>query len=361
MDTIPVELGGRRYEILIGTRLLDNLARYLADRIPAEHYAVVSDSHVAGLYGRAAVERLRAVGLRASLATFPAGEWNKSREHWAAVTDDLIAAGVGRDGAVVAVGGGVTGDLAGFVAATYLRGVPWAHVPTTLLAMVDAAIGGKTGVDTPAGKNLVGAFHQPLLVVEDVGTLATLSRHQLATGAAEALKHGVIADAAYFEAVVDRAPALLERDLEALQSTVARSAAVKALIVSADEREIGTRAILNFGHTVAHAIEATCGYEVLHGEAVAMGMLIEARIAEQMGLATDVSSRLEDALRRFDLPLERPAGPAEAVLAAMQRDKKARQGVVRFALPAAIGRMARGSDGGHTIVVDERAVLSALT
>jgi len=361
MDTVPVEIAGRRYDVLIGIGLLDDLATLVRERVPAAHYAVVSDSHVAALYGRAAVGRLRDSGLAATLASFPAGEWNKSRESWAAVTDELLTAGVGRDGVVLAIGGGVTGDLAGFVAATYLRGVPWAHLPTTLLAMADAAIGGKTGVDTPSGKNLVGAFHQPSLVAADVGALATLSRQQIASGAAEALKHGVVTDAAYFRAVSDAAPAMLERDLHALRTTVTRSAAIKAGIVAADERETGARAILNFGHTIGHAIEATSGYEVLHGEAVAIGMLIEARIAERLGLAENVTAEIEEALLRFGLPVERPEHPAEELLAAMQRDKKARLGAVRFALPTAIGQMATSADGGHTIAVDERVILSALT
>lgn len=361
MDTVPVEIAGRGYDILVGIGLLESLATLLEKRIRAAHYAVVSDSHVAALYGRAAVGRLRDAGLAATLATFPAGEWNKSRDSWAAVTDEMLTAGVGRDGAVVAIGGGVSGDVAGFVAATYLRGVPWVHLPTTLLAMADAAIGGKTGVDTPAGKNLVGAFHQPTLVAADVTTLATLSRQQIASGAAEALKHGVVADAEYFKAVTEAAPALLDRDLQALKATVLRSATLKAGIVALDERETGARSILNFGHTIGHAIEATSGYEVLHGEAVAIGMLIEARIAERLGLATDLSAGLEEALSRFGLPVERPEHPADELVAVMRRDKKARLGAIRFALPTAIGQMARSAEGGHTIAVDERVILSALT
>jgi 3-dehydroquinate synthase len=360
MDTIAVGLADRPYDILIGRGLLAELPNLLTERTPADRYAIVSDSHVAELYGRPTLDRLRDAGLAASLVTFPAGEWNKTRESWAAVTDELLAAGFGRDSAIVGLGGGVTCDLAGFVAATYLRGIPCVHVPTTLLAMLDAAIGGKTGVDTPAGKNLVGAFHQPALVAIDVATLGSLARQQIAAGAAEALKHGVIAAADHFDEVEGHATAVLACDLDILHPLVRRSAEIKARIVAADEREAGLRAVLNYGHTIAHAIEATSGYEILHGEAVGIGMLYEARLAERIGLAAGLSARIDQALVRYDLPRERPERSGSDLLAVMRRDKKARAQTVRFALPTAIGQMGRGSGGEYTVAIEERVILEVL-
>src|SRR2546429_1230277 len=253
----------------------------------------------------------------------------------------LLAARIGRDSAVIALGGGVVGDVAGFVAATYLRGIPCVQVPTTLLAMIDSSIGGKTGVDVPAGKNLLGAFHQPRLVVADLDVLGSLPPPQLAAGMAEAVKHGVIADRQYVDVLDQEHAAVTTRDVGALERVVRRSVEIKAEVVAADEREAGRRAILNFGHTVAHAIEATTKFATLHGEAVAIGMAYETRLAEALGIAeAGTADRGRRLLARYNLPLELPeSATADALVRAMQLDKKARQGTVRFALPAAIGRM----------------------
>jgi 3-dehydroquinate synthase len=229
--------------------------------------------------------------------TFPAGEWNKTRETWSALTDQLLAAGIGRDGAVVAVGGGVVGDVAGFVAATVLRGIPYVQVPTTLLAMIDSSIGGKTGVDTVHGKNLVGAFHQPRAVIADVNTLTTLPPVHRSAGMAEALKHGFIADAIYLESLVRDRDRILDAEPGALLETVRRSVEIKAAVVADDERELGRRAILNFGHTVGHAIETVCGYEILHGEAVAMGMIVEAELGKHLPAPRSHGARQKSARR----------------------------------------------------------------
>src|SRR5207244_3583080 len=248
------------------------------------------------------------------------------------------------------LGGGLVGDWAGFVAATCLRGVPYVQVPTSLLAMIDSAIGGKTGVDVPAGKNLLGAFHQPGLVVADLDVLASLPAAQLAAGMAEAVKHGVIADAAYFGFLEGEHRAVLARDAGVLERVVARSVQIKADVVAADEREAGRRATLNFGHTVGHAIEATSKFAVLHGEAVAIGMAYEARLAEALEIAErGTGERIRGALERYGLPLELPDPAAvQALLAAMQVDKKARAGTLRFALPRAIGSMHGGLPTGWT-------------
>lgn len=344
MVKVRVSLTERRgvsYEISIGRGLLAELPALVAARCPASRYAVITDSHVAKLYGETLVARCRDAALQVELLEFPAGEWNKTRETWALLSDRLLAARHGRDSAVIALGGGVVGDVAGFVAATYLRGIPYVQVPTTLLAMIDSSIGGKTGVDVPAGKNLLGAFHQPRLVVADLDVLVSLPPQQLAAGMAEAVKHGVIADAAYFAALERDHRAVTARDADVLERVVRRSVEIKAAVVAADEREAGRRAVLNFGHTVGHAIEATAGYAALHGEAVAVGMAYEARLAEALGIAErGTADRVAGLLERYGLPLELPErATVDDLVAAMQVDKKARGGAVRFALPETVGRM----------------------
>jgi 3-dehydroquinate synthase len=322
---------------------------------------VVTDSTVAPLHGTRLLETLRQRH-DAVLVAFPAGEWNKTRETWTAVTDRLLAAGVGRDGAVIALGGGVVGDVAGFVAATYLRGIPYVQVPTTLLAMIDSSIGGKTGVDTAHGKNLVGAFHQPRAVVADVETLTTLPPMHAASGVAEALKHGAIADAGYFETTRAAARAILQRDSGALLDLVRRSVEIKAGIVAQDERERGARMRLNFGHTVAHALEAVSGYELMHGEAVAIGMVAEAALGERLGITQPGTvEAIIEALQRFGLPIA--AGhrfDVDQALAAMRQDKKARAATVRLALIERIGASARGTLGEWAVPVDQAALREAL-
>ncbi|HVH10661.1 MAG TPA: 3-dehydroquinate synthase [Gemmatimonadales bacterium] len=349
MVTIHVPLLERRdasYDIVIGRNALVELPALVRAACPAERYAVITDSRVATLYGEAVVGRLSGLAVPVELFVFPAGEWNKTRETWAALADRMLAAEVGRDSAVLALGGGVVGDVAGFVAATYLRGIPFVQVPTTLLAMIDSSIGGKTGVDAPAGKNLLGAFYQPRLVVADLDLLATLPAPEFAAGIAEAVKHGTIADADYF-AFLEREPAAVQALAPAaLERLVRRSVEIKAEVVAADERERGRRAILNFGHTVGHAIEASARFAVLHGEAVAIGMAYEARLAEALGVAAaGTAARIAGLLERYGLPLVLPDGvTADALVAAMRLDKKARQGAVRFALPAAVGRMHAAGD-----------------
>jgi len=362
--TIRVAFAGPRdasYDILIGRGLLASLPARLKAACPASRYAVITDSHVAKLYGETLVTRCHDATLHVELFEFPAGEWNKTRETWATLSDRMLAARFGRDCAVVALGGGVVGDLAGFVAATYLRGIPCVQVPTTLLAMIDSSIGGKTGVDVPAGKNLLGAFHQPRLVVADLDVLGSLPPAQLAAGMAEAVKHGVIADRQYFDALEQEHGAVTAREAGALERVVRRSVEIKAEVVAADARDAGRRAILNFGHTVGHAIEATAQFATLHGEAVAIGMAYEARLAEALGIAeAGTANRVQRLLERYNLPLDLPeSATVDALVAAMQLDKKARESAVRFALPQAIGRM--HADGkSWTVAASEDVVREVL-
>lgn len=325
--------------MLIEAGLRHRIPDLLQAHAPAHRYAVISDSNVAPLYGEEAVASCRGTGLTADLFTFPAGEEHKTRRQWSILTDLLLEAGLGRDAAVVAVGGGVTGDLAGFVAATFLRGVPMVQVPTSLVAMVDASVGGKTGVDVRAGKNLVGAFHPPRVVLVDPETVATLPVRERAEGLAEAVKHGAVADEEYFEDLVGRSERLLSGDSEAVRSAVLRSVQIKAGIVSEDEREEGIRQILNFGHTYGHALEAASGYRVGHGTAVAAGMVLEARLGERAGITeAGTARRLEDALRGFGLGrVPRPDGGTPAVLRHLAADKKARAGESRFVLLTRLG------------------------
>ena len=365
MVTVRVPLVEQRdasYDILIGRGLVQQLDKILPEYCPAAAYAVISDSHVGKMYGEDLEQRLSALGCRVELLTFPAGEWNKTRDTWASLSDRMLAAHFGRDAAVIALGGGVVNDVAGFVAATYLRGVPLVQVPTSLLAMIDSSIGGKTGVDVPAGKNLLGAFHQPRVVVADPQLLGSLSSVQLAAGLAEAVKHGVIADAEYFAFLEGEYAAIFAKHAPALERVVRGSVEIKASVVAQDEREKGKRAILNFGHTVGHAIEATSRYEVLHGEAVAIGMVYESRIAETLGIAASgTAQRITTVLERLHLPVERPdASQVDDLIAAMRSDKKVRATEIRLALPRAIGS-AHGDDGhGWTVPVEEVTIRQVL-
>lgn len=307
---------------------------------------------MARLYGLSFARSLARRGANTLLLKFPAGERSKTRETKARLEDRLAAAEVGRDTVVVAVGGGVTGDLAGFLAATWHRGVPVVQVPTTSLAMLDAALGGKTGVDLPSGKNLVGAFHPPLALWADVAVLETLPARTYRAGLAEAVKAAAALDVALFRYLEANAARVLRREPGAIAHVVSRCLRTKAAIVAEDERDHGRRAILNFGHTAAHALEAASAYAIPHGEAVAIGLLAEARLAERKtGLPRAHADRIEALLGAFALPTRAPAGLSRrALAAAMRRDKKSRAGVPRCALPEALGRMPRGGD--PTVAVD---------
>lgn len=332
---------------------------------------VVADEHVARLYGADAVRRLESAGTAARLETFPAGEAAKSRATWSELTDRLLAAGVGRDGLIVALGGGVTGDLAGFVAATYMRGLPWVVVPTSLLAMLDSSVGGKTAVDTPDGKNLVGAFHHPRLVIVDPDLLATLPPEHLRAGLAEGVKIAAIRDVELFGWMEESATELRAGEAEALGRLVRECVRHKAEIVAVDPEETGLRQILNFGHTAGHALELLSGFSILHGEAVASGMRLESRLGEALGVTEAGSAgrlaRLLDACGLPDLLAapagERPSGqgvdPA-ALLNAASGDKKARSGRVRWILLERIGAVAPDVDGNWSHAPDPQMLARGL-
>ena len=357
-----VPLGARAYDIHLGDGVLGNIQGLLREHCPAASYAVISDSTVGPRYAESVTGDLSALA-PARLFTFPAGEEHKTRKTWGTLVDRLLEAGVGRDGAIIAVGGGVVGDIAGVVAATYLRGIPYVQIPTTLLAMIDSSIGGKTGIDTEAGKNLVGAFHQPALVVADVATLASLPDKQLAAGIAEAVKHGAIADADYATRIADGAGEIQARDPEAIARLVQRSMEIKAEIVVADEHEQGRRAVLNFGHTVGHAVEAVSRYRLLHGEAVAIGMVVEATLGEALGITkSGTAGTLDAILRQFDLPTRVPdALPADRVMQAMRHDKKNRAGAIRVTLLRSLGETARSGADEWTHAVDVETLEQAIS
>lgn len=334
---------------MIGAGRIADLANLLNQVSPTARPIIISDETVSALLPDAlpGVPRL----------TFVPGEASKSRDTWTVLTDRIIAAGVGRDALIVAVGGGVTTDLAGFVAATTMRGVPWVAVPTTTVAMLDAALGGKTGVDTLAGKNLVGAFHPPALVLCDPELLATLSDRDYREGLAEALKHALIADAGLRDWLMENFHAVNARDAQALVHLVRTSLAIKARVVESDERETGVRAVLNLGHTIGHALEHGSGYRLTHGEAVAIGMVLETRIAETLGIADPgTTDQVLALVTRFDLPTAASPGlDRELVFSALRNDKKNRAGHVRAALLRRVGEVAQAADGGwtHPLTVDQ--------
>jgi 3-dehydroquinate synthase len=337
--------------------VLGRLEGLVTEHLDVARTALIADGNVFALLQTGRLGRNPWSG---AALTFPAGEASKTREQWARLTDALLADGFGRDSGLIALGGGVAGDLAGFVAATFMRGLPYLQVPTSLLAMLDASVGGKTGVDTPEGKNLIGAFHPPAAVVADPRALATLPDRDYRGGMAEAVKHGLIADAAYFGWMEQEADALLRREEAALTRLVRRSVEIKAEVVSGDERETGRRAILNAGHTVAHALERATGYAIPHGEAVALGLVAECALAEALGVASgNPGARVTALLARLGLPVRLPERvEVERIVGAMARDKKNRSARVRFALPSGLGRV--DGEAGWTQEAAEPAVRGAL-
>ena len=350
MTTVTVELT-RPYDVVIGQGSLHQLGERLKQQAirAGTKILVVSNPVVAEHYGATVMGSLSSAGYEAELLVIEAGEEQKTPATVAQIHDKAYAMQLERSSLMLALGGGVVGDMTGFAAATWLRGVAVVQVPTTLLAMVDAAIGGKTGVNHPGGKNLIGAFHQPRLVLIDPKTLKTLPEREFRAGMAEVIKYGVIGDTALFSALEQADSHLkslsgLATDL--LQSILERSAAAKAQVVAADEREGGLRAILNYGHTLGHVVEALCGYGTyLHGEAVAIGMVAAGELALELGLWSQQDQQRQKAvIKAAGLPQQWPALDAAAVLECLQGDKKVRDGLVRFVLPTAIGNVEIRSD-----------------
>jgi 3-dehydroquinate synthase len=345
-DTVRVDLGARGYDIHVGRGLLAAAGRHLRPLLRQPRVVIVTDETVARLHQPSLERALDGAAIAHHSIVLPPGEQTKSFEHLEQLVDALLAGKVERRTLIVALGGGVIGDLAGFAAAIALRGLEFVQVPTTLLAQVDSSVGGKTGIDTRWGKNLVGAFHQPRLVLADIDVLATLPRRQLLAGYAEVVKYGLIADPAFFAWLEDHGPALIEGDEVARQHAVRVSCAAKARIVAADEREAGARALLNLGHTFAHALETECGYgdELLHGEAVAIGLVMAFDLSARLGLCPpEDAARVERHLGAIGLPTELNAIAGRVwdpsrLMEHMRHDKKVRDGRITFVLARAIGQ-----------------------
>lgn len=344
-STLTVGLDDRAYDITVGRDLIGHVDEIAGAQLADRQAVIIADAavaphHLAPL--EAACER---VCRRVDSVTVASGEASKSMAVLASLLEDILAIGVDRDVVLVALGGGVIGDLAGFAAASLLRGVDFIQVPTTLLAQVDSSVGGKTGVNAVAGKNLIGAFHQPRAVIIDIDTLATLPVRELRAGYAEVIKYGLLGDATFFEWLEAHGGEVLNRDEAALRHAITTSCTAKARIVEMDEREAGRRALLNLGHTFAHAFESVCGYDgrILHGEAVAVGMALAYRLAGEMGLCTGQDSGRAAAhiaasglsTRLAEIPSATATTPT--LIDIMRRDKKVRNGRMRFVLPRAIG------------------------
>jgi len=343
--TVQVPLGDRRYPIRIGAGLLRQLGPQCARLRLSSRCAIVTDENVAKKYLRAATASLRTAGFTPASLILPAGEKAKSLKNVQAAYDQLAAHRLERGSFIVALGGGVVGDLAGFLAATYLRGIAFVQVPTTLLAQVDSSVGGKVGVNLKAGKNLVGAFHQPRLVLCDLGTLRSLPSREFRAGLAEVIKYGIIRDARLFARLERDAGKLLKQHSNTLAPIIARCCSIKAEVVAADEREGGLRAILNFGHTIGHALEAISRYgQYLHGEAISIGQAAAARISAKItGLPAASVGRIENLLNKAKLPtrvqLKEPQ--TRRLLDAMRLDKKVSDGKINFVLAQTIGKVKR--------------------
>jgi 3-dehydroquinate synthase len=352
--TLTVELGERSYPIKLGVDTLAGAGREIARCAPSERAVVIAVPPVSRRYGGVLQRSLRSAGYRVHRILVPDGDATKSPRQLSKLWDELVRFGADRSTPIVALGGGVVGDLAGFAAASYLRGVPFIQIPTTILAMVDASIGGKVAVNLPQGKNLVGAFYQPRLVWIDAATLRSLPVRQRAAGFAEVVKAAAIWDSKFFERLERDAEGLMELDPKPLISVLERACAIKAEVVSQDEREAGLRQILNFGHTIGHAIEKVGRYRgLLHGEAVAIGMLFAARKSEQLGLSpAGTAERIRSLVTRFGLPSELPNHPRKAYLDALRVDKKMANSKIRYVVLRGIGR-------AETVPLTPREVLPA--
>jgi 3-dehydroquinate synthase len=341
-----VETATQSYPIFVGYGLLDRIGEKMRGAGLSGKTIVISDESVFSIYGKKVERILRDAGFAVNSFVVPPGEATKNVDSAARIYDFLVAHRAERDDVIVALGGGMVGDLAGFVAATFLRGMPWVQVPTSLVAMVDASIGGKVGVNHPQGKNLIGAFYQPGFVLADVQALTSLPRRELASGWAEVIKYGFIVDKDFFKFLEADADKLTGLEPNAVTQAIARSAAIKAEIVSEDEREKGKRTILNYGHTIAHGLETATQYgRFLHGEAVAIGMMGAAKLSERLGLlSSDVVKQQQSLLERFDLPISFSGVDLAEVLRAIELDKKTRGKKIRWVLLEDIGRVLIRSD-----------------
>lgn len=340
MKTMAVKLSDHSYGIHIGSSVLTRLGEFCRAVCLRGTAAVITNPTVRELYGDQVVASLESAGFRTVVISIPDGECFKNAETLTTVYDQLIEGGIDRGSFVVALGGGVVGDLAGFAAASYLRGIPFVQVPTTLLAQVDSSVGGKTGIDHPCGKNLIGAFYQPKLVLADVTTLRTLSPREFKAGLAEVIKYGVIFDEQFFSYLEEHMAEIIRLDAQALTHVISRCCELKAGVVERDEKETSDlRAVLNFGHTLGHAFETAAHYQgLLHGEAVAIGMVLAATISLNRGYCTDVDvGRIKNVLVAAGLPVEPPRVPRAVIEEALLRDKKGDAGIISFICNQGIG------------------------
>ena len=346
MRNVQVPLGNRSYAIKVGGGLLPRLGAECAQLQLGQRCAVITDSNVGKKFAKAALKSMAASGFQPVLITVPAGEKSKCMAVVEKCYDQLAAHRLERKSFIVALGGGVVGDLAGFVAATYLRGIPFVQVPTTLLAQVDSSVGGKTGVNLKAGKNLVGAFYQPQMVLCDLDALKTLPKREFISGLAEVFKYGIIYVAILFAQLERNLPKLLKREAETLAAVIARCCEIKADVVGQDETEGGLRAILNFGHTIGHAIENSSGYgKYLHGEAISIGQVAAAKLSHKLlGLLSGDAERIEKLFAQAGLPVKIKLNAAQRkkLFAAMKLDKKVSGGEIKFVLAEKIGKVCWG-------------------
>jgi 3-dehydroquinate synthase len=341
MMPLHVGLGDRSYPIFIEDGFLQKVGADLAERKIANTFCVIADDRVAELYGAGLLQTLAGAGLQAELLVFSRGEASKTLLTIADLAGQLARKGFGRKDGLIALGGGVTGDITGFLAASYMRGIPFVQIPTSLLAQVDSSVGGKTGVDIPEGKNLIGAFYQPRAVYIDMRVLSTLPREELLSGIAEVIKYGVIRNQEFLHFLDDHRQKILNLDPEIIGKMIQTCCTIKAEIVAADEREADLRRILNFGHTIGHAVEAASDFSILHGNAVAIGMVAAARIAVAKGLLSgDEAEWIRSIIRNFGLPTEVPAALNRAAIKSfLLTDKKTVSGRVFFVLPTSIDRI----------------------
>jgi len=357
VSVLSVNLAENSYDIVIEPGAIASLGERCRSVGLKGMAVVITNPTVAALYGAAVQESLEGAGYSVARIEMPDGEEYKNSTTLNRIYDDLLSAGVDRGSFVVALGGGVVGDVAGYAAATWMRGIPFVQVPTTLLAQVDSSVGGKTGIDHPKGKNLIGAFYQPRLVLIDIETLATLDQRQFRAGLAEVIKYGVIADLPFFAFVETNISAILAMDTDVLTNIIHKSCQLKAQVVEQDEKEAGLRAVLNYGHTLGHAFESISGYcNLVHGEAVAIGMVLAARVSAAKGLCTQEDvSRIIALLSRCGLPVEPPLYDRQLLLDAVAADKKSKGGSITFICNRDIGMYAMSQ---HT--PDELLKLSRL-
>lgn len=341
MRTVQVGLGSRAYDIVIKAGVLAEVGHDLKKHGIAKRYVVVADDRVASLFGERLLGALAEAGIKADCITFPHGEASKNLATIGELASRLAGLGVDRKDALIALGGGVTGDMTGFLASIYMRGIPFVQIPTTLLAQVDSSVGGKTGVDIPEGKNLIGTFYQPRRVYIDSEVLRELPPAEMLNGLAEVIKYGVIYDASFFADLQAQRGAILARELPVLEQMIARCCAIKAAVVAADEREADLRRILNFGHTIGHAVEAASGYTLAHGMAVSMGMAAVAELAVRQGLFPSAEAEaLRQLLVDYGLPVSIPPHFDRAQIKGyLKSDKKTVGGRVFFVLPTTIGKV----------------------